>query len=129
MNNTELEKLTFEQALNELETIVATMESGNIPLDQMISYFERGNKLRQICSEKLSELEKKIEVLVREDDKGGSWTDFDPSNPRQVQPQVNAGAPVGHNGVAQQQAVQQQPVQQQTQHGQTTYPPEGEILF
>jgi len=85
MNNNleELKKLPFESALEQLEDIVGKMESGNLPLDQMISFFEQGNALKNVCSHKLNELEKKIEVLVKEDAQGGQWTDFDPENPRQ----------------------------------------------
>ncbi len=85
MNNNleELKKMPFEQALAMLEEIVAKMESGNLPLDDMISYFEQGNTLKSICSKKLNDLEKKIEVLVKEDSQGGQWQEFDPSNPRQ----------------------------------------------
>lgn len=85
MNNTieELKKLPFEQALAQLEETVGKMESGNLPLDQMISCFEQGNALKNICSQKLNDLEKKIEVLVKEDSQGGQWEDFDADNPRQ----------------------------------------------
>jgi len=85
MNNTieELKKIPFEQALAQLEETVGKMESGNLPLDQMISCFELGNALKNVCSQKLNDLEKKIEVLVKEDSQGGQWEDFDADNPRQ----------------------------------------------
>lgn len=83
-NIEELNKLPFEQALEQLEETVAKMESGNLPLDQMISCFERGNALKKVCSKKLNDLEKKIEVLVKEDSQEGKWEEFDVENPRDV---------------------------------------------
>ncbi len=75
-------KLSFEQALAELEELVAKMEEGNLPLDQMIAYFEKGTKLTAFCRGKLDKLEKKIEVLTRDDGKEGEWDEFDESSER-----------------------------------------------
>ena len=73
----DLEKLPFEEALKKLEDIVEKMEDGNLPLEEMISCFEEGNALSKVCGKKLSELEKKIEILVKENSSGGEWKDFD----------------------------------------------------
>lgn len=73
-------QLSFEEALGKLEAIVAKMEDGNLPLDQMIKYYEEGNMLSSICGKKLKDLEKKIEILVRENSEGGEWKNFDPSS-------------------------------------------------
>ena len=54
----------FEAALKRLETIVASMESGELDLDKMIVSFEEGQKLLKFCSGKLNEVEKKIEAIV-----------------------------------------------------------------
>jgi exodeoxyribonuclease VII small subunit len=72
----ELENLPFEKALERLETVVSKMESGKLPLDEMMKYFEEGARLSGICDRKLKELEKKIEILVKEDNQGGKWKDF-----------------------------------------------------
>lgn len=80
MKNTqikELEKLSFEDALRKLEEIVDKMEGGNLPLDQMIKFFEEGTALSNMCGKKLKELEKKIEILVKATPDGGEWKDFD----------------------------------------------------
>ncbi|MDD5698991.1 MAG: exodeoxyribonuclease VII small subunit [Victivallaceae bacterium] len=74
--------LTFEQALAELEKLVETMERGELPLDDMIGYFEKGTILAKLCRQKLSRLEKKIEVLVKDDGNSGEWREFDTSSER-----------------------------------------------
>ncbi|MCB1069779.1 MAG: exodeoxyribonuclease VII small subunit [Verrucomicrobia bacterium] len=58
----------FETALARLETLIEEMESGSLNLDQMIAHFEEGNKLVKLCGAKLTEVEKKIEKLVKPDD-------------------------------------------------------------
>lgn len=58
-----IEKLSFEQALAELEQIVKTLESGNIELDKSIVQYERGEKLKQYCSQKLQEAEQRVEKI------------------------------------------------------------------
>lgn len=58
-----IQDLTFEQALAELEQIVKTLESGNIELDKSIAQYERGEKLKQYCSQKLQEAEAKVEKI------------------------------------------------------------------
>ncbi len=61
----------FEKSLERLETIVDEMESGELALEQMIKHFEEGSKLVTLCSAKLTEVEQKIEKLVK---KGGDMT-------------------------------------------------------
>lgn len=55
----------FEKSLERLETIVDDMEGGALSLEQMIKHFEEGSKLVTLCSEKLTEVEQKIEKLVK----------------------------------------------------------------
>jgi exodeoxyribonuclease VII small subunit len=62
--NKEMQELTFEQALNELESIVKLMEDGNLELDDTLKMFEKGIVLSRICSDKLKKAEKKISVLM-----------------------------------------------------------------
>ena len=59
---------TFEKALARLEEIAAEMESGDLGLEKMVASFEEGQKLVKICSSKLNEVEKKIEMLVKKSD-------------------------------------------------------------
>jgi exodeoxyribonuclease VII small subunit len=59
-------KLSFETALTKLETIVESMESGEIPLAELLAKFEEGNKLLKHCEGRLKEAELKIEQLKKE---------------------------------------------------------------
>ena len=74
--------MPFEQALEELEKLVDDMEQGDLPLDDMIKSFERGTLLSKLCRQKLSKLEKKIEVLVKDNGEDGEWKKFDDSSER-----------------------------------------------
>ena len=74
--------MPFEQALEELEKLVDDMEQGELPLDDMIKCFERGTILSKLCRQKLSKLEKKIEVLVKDNGNSGEWQEFDDSSER-----------------------------------------------
>ena len=56
--------LTFEQAMDRLEAIVAQLESGDVPLETAIKWFQEGMKLSQLCSGKLEQVESKIELLI-----------------------------------------------------------------
>ncbi len=58
----------FEQSLGRLEALVREMEGGKLSLEQMMAHFEEGSGLVRVCSAKLNEVEKKIEVLVRKGD-------------------------------------------------------------
>ena len=55
---------TFEQAMKELEQVVAELEKGDLSLDNAISKFESGIKLSKECESKLEKAEKKINMLV-----------------------------------------------------------------
>jgi len=55
---------TFEENLKELEIIVAELEKGELSLEDSISKFEKGIKVSKICNSKLEEAEKKINILI-----------------------------------------------------------------
>ena len=61
-----IEKFTFEEALEHLETILESMEDGEIPLTELISKFEEGSTILKTCMKKLREAELKIEKLNKE---------------------------------------------------------------
>ncbi len=63
-------KLTFEKAMEQLEKIVETMESGTLSLEQSLKKFEEGMKLSQYCSQKLDETEQKISLILEKSDGG-----------------------------------------------------------
>jgi exodeoxyribonuclease VII small subunit len=56
----------FESALEELEQVVEQLESGDLSLEDSLSAFEKGVGLVRLCNQKLSEVEKKIEMLVKD---------------------------------------------------------------
>jgi exodeoxyribonuclease VII small subunit len=59
------EKIKFEEALSKLEKIVSQLEEGELALDESLRMFEEGIKLSRLCSSKLEEAEKKIEILMK----------------------------------------------------------------
>jgi exodeoxyribonuclease VII small subunit len=67
--------LSFEDALSQLESIVETMESGDVPLADLLAKFEEGNKLLKVCESRLKDAEMKIELLKKQKD-GVAFTAF-----------------------------------------------------
>lgn len=61
-------KLSFEAALGKLEAIVESMESGEVPLAELLAKFEEGTKLLKICEVRLKDAELKIEQLKKQKD-------------------------------------------------------------
>jgi exodeoxyribonuclease VII small subunit len=61
-------KQSFEKSMARLEKIVAEMESGELPLEEMIARFEEGQALIRLCAGKLNEVEKRVEMLVKKSD-------------------------------------------------------------
>ena len=61
-------KISFESALTQLETIVESMESGDVPLAELLAKFEEGNKLLKVCEARLKDAELKIEFKVAVND-------------------------------------------------------------
>lgn len=59
----DISKMSFEQALEALEKIVSGLEGGNVPLDQSISQYERGEALRAHCQKLLAAAEAKVEKI------------------------------------------------------------------
>jgi exodeoxyribonuclease VII small subunit len=53
----------FESAIAELETIVKTLEDGDLPLERSLELFERGVQLSRFCHARLEEAERRIELL------------------------------------------------------------------
>ena len=60
------EELDFEQALAELETLVESLEGGELPLEKSLAAFERGVALTRRCQSALQAAEQKVELLVQE---------------------------------------------------------------
>ncbi|QGQ97099.1 exodeoxyribonuclease VII small subunit [Paenibacillus psychroresistens] len=58
--------LSFEEAMDQLEQLVGKLENGDVPLEKAIDLFQEGMKLSHLCSQKLEQVERKIEILVEE---------------------------------------------------------------
>lgn len=59
-----IENLSFEDALRALEAIVRQLESGDVPLEDSISLYEKGDRLRQHCQKRLDAAQARIERIV-----------------------------------------------------------------
>ncbi len=55
----------FESAIGELETIVKTLEAGDLSLEQSLQLFERGVQLSRFCHTRLEDAERRIEILTQ----------------------------------------------------------------
>ena len=72
-------KLSFEDALEKLETIVESMESGDVPLADLLAKFEEGTKLLKVCESRLKDAELKIEQLKKQKDGTVTFEKFEAS--------------------------------------------------
>jgi len=55
--------LSYEQSLEELERLVASMEAGQLPLDQLLTHYQRGAELLKQCREQLQAVEQQVKLL------------------------------------------------------------------
>jgi len=69
---------TFESSLEELERIVRELEQGELTLEKSLELFERGVKLSRECQERLSQAERRIEMLTRDNQGRAIVTAFEP---------------------------------------------------
>jgi len=60
----DVEQLSFEDALRRLEEIVRTLEKGEAPLDQSIELYQEGDKLRRHCEARLKDAQARIEQIA-----------------------------------------------------------------
>ena len=63
MSDKAVEAMSFEEAMAALEQVVGALERGEVPLEQSISLYERGAKLKAHCAQKLAEAEEKVELI------------------------------------------------------------------
>ena len=70
--------LSFEQAIQRLEKIVAEMEGAELPLEDVLKRYEEGTRLVRFCTAKLDEAEKKIEILQKKADGTAKLEPFEP---------------------------------------------------
>lgn len=59
---------TFEESLKQLETIVAQLEGGDLPLEESIKIFEQGMRLSAQCKQELDAAESKVQILLKQRD-------------------------------------------------------------
>ncbi|HEV2885248.1 MAG TPA: exodeoxyribonuclease VII small subunit [Pyrinomonadaceae bacterium] len=87
MTNNEQQTRTFEASLEALEQIVRELEQGALPLEKSLELFEQGIRLSRECQERLSQAERRIEVLLRDSQGRTVVTPFeDPSALSQESP-------------------------------------------
>ena len=67
MSNNGLEKLTFEEAMKELEELVDSLDKGDISLDMAIAAYDRGSQLKDYCQKKLQEAKMKVDTIQASD--------------------------------------------------------------
>lgn len=60
----DIARLSFEQALDELESIVKRLEDGKVPLEESIALYERGEALKRRCAELLQQAEARVEKIT-----------------------------------------------------------------
>ena len=78
--NADIAKLPFEQALAELEGIVKALEQGNVPLEESIKLYERGEALKQQCDRLLKAAEARVEKITQgTDGKASGTSPLDPA--------------------------------------------------
>jgi exodeoxyribonuclease VII small subunit len=73
-------ELNFEKAMDRLETIVEQMESGKLPLEDLIVRYEEGMNLVKICQDRLTQAEQKIEIIARNSAGKPVVENFEPAN-------------------------------------------------
>ncbi len=66
MTNNETKTRSFESSLEALEHIVRQLEEGDLPLEKSLELFEQGIRLSRECQERLGQAERRIEILLRD---------------------------------------------------------------
>ena len=81
MGNNPLEKMTFEDAMIELENLVDSLDKGDVSLDEAIAAYDRGSQLKDHCQKKLNEAKMKVQTIQSSGDSNvvpNKLTSFDP---------------------------------------------------
>jgi len=66
-NDNVIDTMTFEEAMDELEKLVESLDKGDISLDQAISAYDKGSRLKDLCQKKLNEAKMKVETIQSSD--------------------------------------------------------------
>jgi exodeoxyribonuclease VII small subunit len=89
-------ELNFEGAMDRLEKIVEQMESGKLPLEDLIVRYEEGMNLVKVCQERLAKAEQKIEIIARNSAGKATVKDLEPA-PEPVAPAETVDEPESTN--------------------------------
>ncbi len=84
-------KQRFEESLKKLEKIVSRLEKGDIPLEESLRLFEEGVQLSRFCNEKLDEAERRVEILLRNEEGVLKPQPFPPSTDSGQAASTNSG--------------------------------------
>ena len=63
-----MKKKSFEDGLTQLENITKELEEGDLSLEDSLKHFDEGVKLAEYCNNKLSDAQRKVEILLKKDD-------------------------------------------------------------
>ncbi len=63
-NNTDVSKMPFERAIEELKSIVKRLEEGKVPLEESVAIYERGEVLKRRCEDLLRQAEARVEKIT-----------------------------------------------------------------
>ncbi len=75
---------TFEEALSQLEALVARLEAGDLPLEEALRAFEEGVRLTRLCAARLEDAERRVHLLTRTPEGKEQEGPFDPGNEGQA---------------------------------------------
>ena len=81
MVNDSLQKMTFEEAMKELENLVDSLDKGDVSLDEAIAAYDKGSQLKDHCQKKLNEAKMKVETIQSSGESNvipNKLTSFDP---------------------------------------------------
>jgi exodeoxyribonuclease VII small subunit len=79
---------TFEASLSNLEKIVRRLEEGDLPLEESLKLFEDGVRLSRECQERLNQAERRIEVLLRDEDGNPALNAIGREDAEEAQPKI-----------------------------------------
>ena len=88
MTNNETKSKSFESSLEALEQIVRQLEEGDLPLEKSLELFEQGIRLSRECQERLGQAERRIEILLRDNQGRPTVSDFAAEQDREGSPDL-----------------------------------------
>jgi exodeoxyribonuclease VII small subunit len=91
-------ELNFEKAMDRLESIVEQMESGKLPLEDLIVRYEEGMNLVKVCQDRLASAEQKIEIIARNNAGKPVIKDFQPDIENQSAARSPSNPPPAEKG-------------------------------